>query len=163
MQTQIAISSTQQETRAPPTSLQMTATVTDTSTFTAQEFCLWWGFGWRSNTVQEPQRHLHAPTTANNDAVFSAHQNHQHVECTFVILISRLHHQLSHSPNTRTNRYGYFMFNSKKQCCACGGGEHNLLIDANVSNRGYTCSDIAVFRPTDTRTCVCPHTTLLPL
>ena len=70
------------------------------------------------------------------------------MECTFCDPhLSSSSPTLTLSPLLARNRYDTSVFNSSKQCCACGGGEHNLLIDANVSNsEGYTCSDIAVFR-----------------
>ena len=154
MQTQIAISSTQQETRAPPTSLQTIAT--DNSTHRLSQLknfavLVAGAFNGLPIRFKNPQRHLYAPTplqTTTMRRVLSTLKTHQHVECTCVILISRLHPPtLTLSPLLERNRYDTSVFNSSKQCCACGGGEHNLLVDANVSNsEGYTCSDIAVFR-----------------
>ena len=152
VQTQITISSTQLETRVPLTSLQMTATDSDTSTFTAQELCCACGGGFMAvNTIQEPSTTFICTTplqTTTMRRVLSTLKSQQHVECTFCDPhLSSSSPTLTLSPILERYRYDTLVFNSSKQCCACGGGEHNLLIDANVSNsEGYTCSDIAVFR-----------------
>ena len=154
VQTQITISSTQQETRAPPTSLQMTATDNSTrrlSQLKSFAVLVVGAFNGLPIRFRNLQRHLYAPTplqTTTMRRVLSTPKTHQHVECTCVILISRPHHQLSH-----------FSINSNEtdttlQCSTLQSNvvhvvevSNNLLVDANVSNsEGYTCSDIAVFR-----------------
>ena len=47
----------------------------------------------------------------------------------------------------QTQRYDTVDFTSKS-CCACGGGEAQLLVDVLTrrNSEGYTCSDISVFR-----------------
>ena len=156
MQTQITTSSTQLETRAPPISLQMTATDNSTHRVSQLKSFAVLVVGWFSMVSS----HDSGPSTTfecfdytpdNNDTSCSQHAQNSSTCGMYVCdhSISLLSFSLSLIfSNSKRNRYDTPDFNSSKLCCACGGGEQHLLVDIFTSSNseGYTCSDISVFR-----------------